>query len=296
MSLTHLFAAPLFVIALSVAAQPIGIVTIAEGEATVMRASSKLRAVEGLALHADDIVHTADARLVRIELAPAGGALDLGPATKALLQPRFAAPHADRAAAVYLLDGWLKVTGGSGGALRIASPRLDLALDRGSAVMRVAPQSSFAFVETGGVRAMRRRDGQPGIERVLLEGQSWLEEAGAVQAPLARPPAAVLQLMPRAFADSLPLRAQRFASLPLRAEPLAYADVEPADAAPWLDGEPALQATLRQHRIDGDKPRAAERPRRPQRRSAPRASPAGRAPVHASSPADLVPSTSWAMP
>src|SRR5688500_12480666 len=72
----------------SVAAASIGMFTIVDGDALVMRGALKFAASEGLPVFADDIVHTGEAtRIARIELG-AGGALDAGPNTKIWLRPR----------------------------------------------------------------------------------------------------------------------------------------------------------------------------------------------------------------
>ena len=111
-------------------ATPVGVVTILEGEAFVIRESVKFSAAEGLRVRADDIVHTTQGTsLARIEFTE-GGALDLGPATQVLLQPQAFAPDSERPAAFYLKQGWVKLDGDArrqGARLRrVAARRADL--------------------------------------------------------------------------------------------------------------------------------------------------------------------------
>ena len=69
------------------ASPPAATVTIADGEAIVIRTAAKLALTEGVRLKPDDIVETrAKGRLVRIEFAD-GVALGLGAETRVLLAP-----------------------------------------------------------------------------------------------------------------------------------------------------------------------------------------------------------------
>jgi len=218
-------------------AAPIGIVTIADGELGVVRAAQRFAASEGLRLHDDDIVRTGtDTRLARIELGD-GTALDLGPATELLLQPGAGGRLGERAVTLYLARGWLKVSTGPGGAAGLASPLVDLLQVDGSAVLRVTADAALVFVESGKVRvAEAGRDST----FALAGGDAFVRRAQEAGAVGKRPPAGLLQGLPRGFADTLPRRAARWLGAPAEpgsAQPVAYAEV-----AAWIDGEPALRS------------------------------------------------------
>lgn len=225
---------------------PLGVLTIVEGDATVLRESRRFPAAEGLRLLPDDIVHTGEqARLVRIELA-AGGTLDLGPATRLLLQSRF--PVVDRPAPVYLLHGWLKAGAPKGDARSaapgVASPRLDVGELSGTVVLQVGRERSLAFAESGRATLVERRDEAALRMHTLRDGDAYVQRGTRDGAVASRLPADALAQMPRAFADSLPLRAPRFDGV--RLEPTGAADIEYDEAAPWINAEASLRGVFRQ--------------------------------------------------
>lgn len=231
-------------------AAPIGTLTIVDGEAAIVREAQRVAAVEGLRLHDDDIVRTgAGAQLLRIELVD-GTALDLGPATELMLQPRALSRLGERATLLYLARGWLKVSSGANGAAGLASPLADLRHIDGTAVMRVSAQAAVVFVEAGQARVA-----EAGREAALAmaSGDAFVRRAGEAATTARRPPAALLNELPRGFADSLPRRAARFVAAPAApgpAQPVAFAEV-----AAWIDGEPALRSLA----VQRFAPRAADR-------------------------------------
>lgn len=231
-------------------AAPIGIVTIADGEAGVVREAQRFAAVEGLRLRDDDIVRTgAGTRLLRIELGD-GTALDLGPATELMLAPRAAGRLGERAALLYLARGWLKVSTGANGATGIASPLADLRRIDGTAVMRASPDALLVFVEAGQARVA---EAGSDAAVAVADGDAFVRRAGETAAAARRPPADLLNGLPRAFTDSLPRRAVRFAGAP--AVPGPGQPVPFAEVAAWIDGEPAL----RSHAVQRFAMRAGER-------------------------------------
>jgi hypothetical protein len=245
---TALFAA----LALVLAALPchgaepaLGLITIVDGDAVVVREAREFAAAEGQALRAEDIVRSRDGtRLARIEL-DGGTLLDLGPATELLLQPRAFAAPAEQGTSLYLLRGWLKVTtsaakGAPGVAL--ASPQVGVARLVGSAVVHVAPQAVLVFLETGHADVLDRTAGKPGAVHALSDGDAFAVGAGMPGALLRRPPPDLLEGLPRAFADSLPHRAALWHGRAVEPGPLAT--LRYADLAPWLHAEPALRESF----------------------------------------------------
>jgi hypothetical protein len=222
--------------ALCAAAPALGVFTIVEGEAVVIRDSARFAVAEGLQFQAEDIVHTGEqAQFVRLELAQ-GGVIDLGPATRLLLKPRFA-PPGDRPTQVYVLQGWVKLTAAAAHKLGLSSPRMDVIELAGVAVVRVAEDLSFLFVESGSAKLVER-GAQP--RTYQLAGGAAYERRGAEEgAVLPRPAADIVKSMPRAFADTLPLRAKRFQEAPVA--PASPVEIGYDDVAAWINAERALR-------------------------------------------------------
>ena len=234
-----LFLVLLWLPGLGAAAPAIGMFTIVDGDAIVIRGAQKFAATEGLPVQADDIVHTADStRIARVELS-GGGAFDLGPATRLWLRPRFAEPRSSQPIHLYLSAGWLKLTGSPAHKLAMASPRADLADLAGVAVVRIADNASFLFIESGSGQLVERAQGQVQRTRRLKEGEAFDRRGGDVGAVIARPAPDMIETMPRSFADSLPLRASRFDRLQI--DPESPRDVTYQDVAGWIDAERTLR-------------------------------------------------------
>lgn len=236
------------------AAASIGVVTIVDGELAVLRDTQRFAAAEGLRVRNDDILRTGtDAKLARIELAD-GTTLDLGPDTELMLQPRAGGTFGERAATLYLARGWLKVgTVGEAGAAGVASSALDLQRLAGTAVLRVVPGATMLFVESGSAQVAEVQDGRAVRAQPLKEGDAIDRRAGEAATLARRPPAELLQGLPRGFVDSLPRRAARFQANPVEpgaATPVAYAEV-----SRWLNGE----APLRTMAVQRFTPRAGDR-------------------------------------
>jgi hypothetical protein len=223
----------------------LGLLTIVEGEVLVLREAREFVAAEGQQLRAEDIVRTRDgALLARIELDD-GTVLDIGPATDLLLQPRAFAAPAELGTSLYLLRGWLKVStaGAQGGpSVALAAPQLGVARAAGSLVAHASAKASLVFIEKGRADVLDRTAGQADAAHGLADGDSFVVRAGAPGAVQRRPPADLLQSLPRAFADSLPRRAARWRDRPL--EPGATTAPRYAEVEPWLHAEPALRASF----------------------------------------------------
>lgn len=229
--------------ALCSAAPSTAVFTVVEGEAVVIRDAVRFAAAEGLSLQADDIVHTsAKARHVRLEFAE-GGALDLGPATRVLLRPRFVLPRTERPAHLYLSQGWVKLTAGPVSRIGLTSPRLDLTEVAAAAVVRVNEGGTFLFMEAGQARLAEHLDGLPARTRRMTEGEAYERRGAALGnemgAVISRATPDILRGMPRAFADTLPMRAQKFRDMQLA--PTSPQDIVYADVSGWINAEWALR-------------------------------------------------------
>jgi hypothetical protein len=227
-------------------AGPIGTLTIVEGEVHVIRDTQRLRAVEGLRVRADDVISTAnEARLVRVEFSD-GAVLDLGAATQVLLQPRALAAQPDRAAALYLAQGWIKFASapsqaGSQAATTpaFASRRLDMPQLAGTAVVRASRDTTLVFLESGRAELIERAEGKAGRTYGLRDGETFARHAAEAGTVAARPTAELLRELPRGFTASLPRRAQRFQAM--HVDPGTGAEVAYAEVSTWIDAEPALR-------------------------------------------------------
>lgn len=223
------------------AAASIGIVTIVDGDLAVLRDTQRFAGAEGVRLRSDDILRTgADARLARVELAD-GTTLDLGPDTELMLQPRTGGAFGERAATLYLARGWLKIGAASEPSVAgVASAALDLQRLSGTAVLRAMPGATLLFVESGSAQVAEVQDGRAAHAQSLRDGDAFVKRANEAAAAARRPPADLLQGLPRGFADSLPRRVARFQANPVEpgaATPVAYAEV-----SRWLNGEAPLRA------------------------------------------------------
>ena len=226
MRLGSLVATLLAIPALAFGAESAPTITILEGNAAILRGGSRLAAAEGVRLQIDDVVETATGTFLRIEYAP-GPILDMGASTRLMLGS-YASTGSARPA-LYLLSGWLKLTGRGEAArqvVSVASPRMDITDWKGADVVHVGGDTSMVFVESGQARVLDRRFGtstelQDG-EYVELKGQK-------APVPAPRPPAAFVAAVPAPFRDSLPARLPLFAErrvVPRYSGTFNYSDVE----------------------------------------------------------------------
>ncbi|MEO8059118.1 MAG: hypothetical protein ABI671_12390 [Burkholderiales bacterium] len=219
----------------------IGVVTIVDGEVFVTRDSERFALAEGVRIVADDIVESApQAKLARIEFSD-GVTLDIGPATRVLMTPKFPGRRGGgRSARLYVLQGWAKITvPKSLLAASFATESFDLTGIARDAVLNLEPASWAVFAESGELLLAERSKGKAAPAAKLKSGE-FLARSGDAKAVLApRPAPGFVARVPRAFLDTLPTRAALFAARdvpPKRLAPITYADVQP-----WLDAEAALR-------------------------------------------------------
>lgn len=215
------------------------VATIREGEAFVLRGAARAPIVEGVRLHAHDIVRTGPAGFVRIET-EGGDALDIGPATLVRVGPQ----ESDATRGTYLLSGWVKYTAGQAVApadVLIVTSRLAISVLQGSVVVRSDGDSAATFLERGSARVEGRR-GAMGPPQTLSEGGfAEARESGALRL-FARPAAAFMHEVPAAFRDPLPLRYARFAAR--EAPSLAPVAMRLEDVEPWLRADASVRDPL----------------------------------------------------
>ncbi len=209
--------------------------TLLEGPAALVIGAQAFDAQEGLRLAAGTLIETgANTGLLRLEAAD-GSLIDLGPGSRALLQP---ARRGTAAPGLYLLSGWVKLQSGAqqahGGLL---SPQVELESAQGSVVLQVSSGLVALFCESGSVKLIERTGAK--ARQVVTAGASYQRQGGKGGELLPRPDPAWLRTVPRAFRDPIPPRLARFsASAPT---PAAQPAPRYENLAAWLQGEPSLR-------------------------------------------------------
>lgn len=222
----------------TLAAEPVGVVTILDGDAILIRGLSKFVVAEGVRINANDLAETGKNTFLRVEFSD-GSIVDLGPATHVQLN-RPSLRQGDRGS-LYLLGGWLKLSASklsSGSKGSVASREFDTLGVAGEAVVRVERASGAAFAESGPVRVIDRRHGA--ATPVSLESGDYLALRGREAARVGRqPPREFVAALPRQFEDRLPSRIALFRDREVTAKSsgtFTYAEVEA-----WIDAEPLIR-------------------------------------------------------
>jgi len=222
-----------------------GTITILEGDALIYRGLGRLHAAEGVRLVAGDIVETAPATFMQLEL-PDQTVAQFGSGTRVMLG---AAARGKSERWLYLLEGWAKLSAmkreaAAGPGIELRSPMLDIPASSAVVVLRVLPAEVNLFAERGEVRVSERQASGAPVVMVLKGGDFYRRKAGTRGAVNPGSMQGFVDEMPRFFRDSLPLRAERFRDQvvkPKEAPEFAYADVER-----WLKSEPAVRRPLMQ--------------------------------------------------
>ena len=210
------------------------LVTMLDGDATLLRDGSRYALAEGVRLQAGDLLMTGpQTRLLRVEF-PGGLGVAFGPASRAMLTPDLGD---DMRGGVYLLSGWAKLAAPTGVSGAIRSPRADTDTTAGTLILSVQPDAAQAFAETGPSRVQSRVPDAP--PQALKSGEMLALPAGGAKLVLSKGVSqAFVQAMPRAFMDSLPSRLSAF---PADVPPHRLGDMNYADAQPWIDAEAPLR-------------------------------------------------------
>ncbi|MGL6109793.1 MAG: hypothetical protein ACRC2B_06780 [Rubrivivax sp.] len=223
---------------MTLAAGAVGVVTILDGEATLLRERDKLTLAEGVRVAADDIIELgAKGRFLRIEFSD-GASLGLGPDTRVQLLPRLAPERGRPAPRLYLLSGWAKLGAAPSTATALATPWFGVSTLTGAGVFAVQADGALAFAESGDL-TLRPLRPQPGAPIGLKSGELLSLGGNAKPQLLARPSASFTQAVPKTFLDNLPARSALFQAKQTDPKPIgavAYADVQA-----WIDAEPALR-------------------------------------------------------
>jgi len=220
---------------IAAAAKPTGVVTILQGKASVVRGLSEFDMAEGMRLMADDLVRTDPDSFVRIEYEDQTS-LEVGPDSR--LQVNHPALRKQARPALYVLQGWLKVSSGTNAAAALAMPGMEVPDMTGVLVIHAEGASRVLFVEQGAAHCLDRS--AHASNAVALKQGDFVDadEQGPAKV-LRRPSAEFTAALPGAYRDTLPPRYAKFEErtvAPRNAAPFAYGDVEP-----WLDAEPRIR-------------------------------------------------------
>jgi len=227
------------------------LVSIVQGDATLVRQTTRHVLAEGVALADGDIVETAAGAFAQIEF-DEGTIVGISEKGRLLLKPQISAPKTTTATPqFYLLEGWIKLSTMPKAPAEFAflTPAFELVSPGATVVARVRSKGYELFVESGSARLVARGAVSG------LKGNDFVSQASGADKPTigANLGGEFLQLLPRQFRDRLPARAALFAGRSVEPKPIgpiAYADV-----SAWLHAEPGVRLALsRQWR-----PRAADR-------------------------------------
>jgi hypothetical protein len=214
-------------------AAEIGIASLVEGSARVLRGATWYKLVPGARLEDGDIVDAGEGAQVLVEFAAGSVASFAGPGALYFAATPAKGVHAAEPFAITLPSGWLKVAAKLPGA-RVRTAPADVATTDGILVVRAAGPTVELFVEAGGARLAeplsKDREG-PGNE--AKRGEYWSKTGTGRFAMVAHAPRAFVDAMPRHFLDPLPSLAAKFQSRPTL---VVDHDITYAEAEPWLAG------------------------------------------------------------
>ncbi len=224
------------------AADPVTIVTLLEGPATLVRGVTRHALAEGVRLQSGDILEVSEKGLALLEFAD-GVALALGPKTRTLA---VSLPRGKQAAAdFYVTQGELKLAGAKAATrLRIVTPLFTLQGAEGIVVMVLDGAEGSLFVESGEARLVEpRAKGEAATPLRLKSGEFYTVKAEQKATVAPRPSPAFIGALPKAFFDPLPSRMARYQERqvqPRRLDVVTYTEVETWLKAPLDIRRPML--------------------------------------------------------
>lgn len=221
--------------AAAAAASPL--LTILDGEASLVIGARAVAAIEGMRVPPGTLLHThASTTLLRLEW-PGGEVLDLGPDTQVMLQPEGLGARGEAAPAFYLLSGWAKQRAASGAHRGLVAPLAQVLPGKGTIVAQAAAAGVWLFAEAGEALLLERAGAS--ARRALPAGQAYQRNGASKGEITARPAPEMLRQVPRGFRDTLPLRADRFTGKEPTPKPLPALTYDAL--APWLSAEPSIR-------------------------------------------------------
>ncbi len=230
----------------------LGVVTLLDGNARVLRGVTWYKLTEGARLQDGDVIDAADRAQVQAELSAGPIVSFVGPAElfAAAAGSRESKQHVP--AELYLTRGWLKLDVKAGaGALRARSPAGTLLTGDGVAVMHAQPETLEAFVERGSVRLIEPgRTAGEGAAHDLKGGDFAIRASDRPFASAGAAPQTFVAAMPRQFRDPLPSRAQLYQ--------VSHVQLVADRAITYAEAEPLLNGPYRRIFIKRLQPRLAD--------------------------------------
>jgi hypothetical protein len=222
----------------------VGVVTILDGNARVLRGVSWYKLIEGARLQDGDVIDTAEHEQVQVELSAGPMVNVVGSAELFIAAAGSREGKQAAATELYLAHGWLKVAAKpGGGTLRVRSPAGTVATGDAVAVVYAGAESLEMFVEQGEAKLIEpgKTAGETAAHD-LKGGDFAIRASDRPFASAGAPPQAFVAAMPRQFRDPLPSRAQLYQVSHVQL--VADRAISFAEAEPWLTG-PYRHAFLR---------------------------------------------------
>ncbi|EHR69064.1 hypothetical protein BurJ1DRAFT_0166 [Burkholderiales bacterium JOSHI_001] len=216
------------------------VVGILQGNAVLVRQTTRWQLAEGAMLAEGDIIETAAGGFVQIEFDD-GALLGLGESAKLLLQPRLGkgggVPRA------YVMEGFAKARPADdpkAAALALLSPRLELEASGGAVVAQFNAKAVSVFTERGNARLATRDAARSTL--TAKAGDFASLPAGGKLAIAPRMSPEFLEQLPKPFRDALPARAALLVNK--RPTLKALGPIDYAGVQPWLTAEPLVRLPL----------------------------------------------------
>jgi hypothetical protein len=215
----------------------IGVVTIVDGGARVLRGPTWYKLVEGARVQDGDLIDASDRAQVQVELSSGPVVNFAGPAG-VLAVSAGTREGKPTPAEMYLPRGWLKLAVRQGSApLRVRTPAGVFAASDAVAVVHGDADAIEIFVETGSGKLYESGKGAgDGTAHDVKSGDFALRAADRPFATAAAAPQKFIAAMPRHFRDPLPARAAQYqvTRIQLVADrPITYAEAEPWLTSPY---------------------------------------------------------------
>jgi hypothetical protein len=214
----------------------VGVVTILDGNARVLRGVSWYRLVEGARVQDGDIIDAEDRAQVQVELVAGPIVNFAGPAEVLAAGAGSREGKQPAPAEMYLTHGWLKLAVKAPGvALRVRSAAGTIAASDAIAVMHAEAEAVETFVESGSAKLIEPgKAGTDGTAHEVKGGDFAIRATDRPFATAGAAPQKFVAAMPRHFRDPLPARAAQYQVA--RVQLVADRPINYAEAEPWLAG------------------------------------------------------------
>jgi len=225
----------LLVLALPAFAADVGIVTIAEGSARVLRGTVWYMLAPGAPFQEGDVIDAGDRTQVQVELASGGTLNVVGPGALFAAAIPLRNDKQDAPMEFALDKGWLKVVSPAGAGMRIRTSSATVTAADTTIVTRQDGKLFELFVESGSARiAETTRTGRDGAVHDAKSGEFWSREADKPFVTERRAPAKFVSAMPRHLIDRLATLAPKFKGKPTNLS--VDREITLVEADPWLTG------------------------------------------------------------